>query len=69
MDRHYSQEDLKGIGELCKNRLPPASAVQAMFLYEMQRETEFESLFQGQMFRLAKAEDDSQSQAQCELFI
>ena len=29
------------------------------FLYEMQRETDLERLFQGHLFRLAKAEDDT----------
>ena len=62
MSRHYSEDELKGIGKQCGNKLPPASAVQAMFLYEMQRDTELESLFQGQMFFLAEAEDQSQSQ-------
>lgn len=28
----YTPEELKKIGDVCKNRLPPASAVQAMFL-------------------------------------
>ena len=59
--QQYTESDLKKIGKQCGNRLPPASAVQAMFLYEMQRETELETLFQGQMFRLAKAEDQSTS--------
>jgi len=59
MARHYTVTELKRIGDQCSNKLPPASAVQAMFLYEMQRETELESLFQGQLFRLAKTEDAS----------
>ncbi|CZT19707.1 uncharacterized protein RCC_05559 [Ramularia collo-cygni] len=52
----YTSESLKKIGESCKNRLPPASAVQAMFLYELQRQTEVEKLFQGQLFKLAQQE-------------
>lgn len=56
--QRYGAEDLVGIGRQCRNRLPPASAVQAMFLYELQRETEAERLFHGQMFRLAKSEDE-----------
>lgn len=28
----YTGESLKKIGDICKTRLPPASAVQAMFL-------------------------------------
>ncbi|KAK3684676.1 hypothetical protein LTR37_020043 [Vermiconidia calcicola] len=59
MSRQYSDSRLRAIGKLCQNKLPPASAVQAMFLYEMQRETELEKLFQGQMFELARAEDQS----------
>lgn len=56
--QRYGAEDLVGIGRQCSNRLPPASAVQAMFLYELQRETEAERLFHSQMFRLAKSEDE-----------
>ena len=59
---HYNADDLKAIGHMCSNRLPPASSVQAMFLYEMQRETELERLFQGQMFELARAKDTSRAQ-------
>ena len=62
MASHYSPSELKDIGKQSRTKLPPASAVQAMFMYEMQRETEVESLFQGQMFRLARAEDESVSQ-------
>ena len=61
--QHYDPEDLMGIGRQCSNRLPPASAIQAMFLYEMQRETEAERLFHSQMFRLAKSEDEVAAQA------
>lgn len=61
--QHYVPEDLMGIGRQCSNRLPPASAIQAMFLYEMQRETEAERLFHSQMFRLAKSEDEVAAQA------
>lgn len=56
--QRYRAEDLVGIGRQCSNRLPPASAVQAMFLYELQRESEAERLFHSQMFRLAKSEDE-----------
>jgi chromosome segregation ATPase len=59
MGRQYDAESLRNIGERCINKLPPASAVQAMFLYEMQRETEAEKLFQGQLFELAKVQDRS----------
>lgn len=62
MVKQYSEYDLKEIGKQCGNRLPPASAVQAMFLYEMQRESELEKLFQGQMFELARFSDSSKAQ-------
>ncbi|KXT09290.1 hypothetical protein AC579_9931 [Pseudocercospora musae] len=58
----YNQDILKQIGVKCANKLPPASAIQAMFLYEMQRQTEAEKLFHAQMFELAKAEDHTHVQ-------
>lgn len=58
----YTATALKTIGQKCSERLPPASAVQAMFLYEMQRQTEEEQLFKNQMFRLARTEDASTMQ-------
>ena len=60
--QHYSEGALKAIGQQCSNRLPPASAMQGMVLYEMQRARETECLFQHQMFQLARAEDHSQAQ-------
>lgn len=59
----YTPHQLRQIGQQCGNRLPPASAVQAMFLYELQRESELESLFHGSIFRIAKQEDTSSAQA------
>ncbi|KAK5132011.1 hypothetical protein LTR08_000432 [Meristemomyces frigidus] len=59
--RHYGSDELKRIGDVCSTRLPPASAVQAMFAYELQRQSEVESLFQGSLFRLSQAEDTSTS--------
>ncbi|KAF7189176.1 hypothetical protein HII31_09598 [Pseudocercospora fuligena] len=58
----YNQNFLKQIGGKCADKLPPASAIQAMFLYEMQRETEAEKLFHAQMFELARAEDHTHVQ-------
>ncbi|EME86818.1 uncharacterized protein MYCFIDRAFT_77366, partial [Pseudocercospora fijiensis CIRAD86] len=58
----YNQDFLKQVGVKCANKLPPASAIQAMFLYEMQRQTEAEKLFHAQMFELAKAEDHTHAQ-------
>lgn len=40
----YTGDQLKAIGRTCAEHLPPASAVQAMFMYEMQRQTEAEQL-------------------------
>jgi chromosome segregation ATPase len=59
MGCHYSDLALRDIGQQCAHKLPPASAVQAMFLYEMQRETEAEQLFQGHMFELARVQDEA----------
>ena len=58
----FTSTQLRRIGEVCSKRLPPASTVQAMFMYELQRESEVESLFQDQMFRLAKHDDKSAEQ-------
>ncbi|EMC98150.1 hypothetical protein BAUCODRAFT_121045 [Baudoinia panamericana UAMH 10762] len=55
--RHYSVDKLREIGLSCSTRLPPASAVQAMFLYELQRDVEVQQLFDYEMFRLARNED------------
>jgi chromosome segregation ATPase len=57
----YDMNALKKIGTQCKSRLPPANAVQAMFLYEMQRQAEVQALFQGQMFELARVKDTAKS--------
>ncbi|KAK5723356.1 hypothetical protein LTR15_005054 [Elasticomyces elasticus] len=61
MSSHYSIEELKSLGFSCSKRLPPASAVQAMFLYEMQRQSEVEHLFQAQMFGMARADETTNS--------
>ncbi|KAK0288327.1 hypothetical protein LTR91_021910 [Friedmanniomyces endolithicus] len=63
MRTRYTIDELKSLGRACSNRLPPASAVQAMFLYEMQRQTEIERLFHSRMFDMAKAEDPDDSTA------
>lgn len=60
----YHATALKTIGKQCSQRLPPANAVQAMFLYEMQRQSESEELFRNQMFQLARNEDASARQQQ-----
>ncbi|KAK5682442.1 hypothetical protein LTS10_005570 [Elasticomyces elasticus] len=61
MSSHYSIEELKSLGFSCSKRLPPASAVQAMFLYEMQRQSEVEHLFQAQTFGMARADETTNS--------
>lgn len=61
MAKQYSGAALKKIGEQCGHKLPPASAVQAMFMYEMQRESELERLFQGHLFKLARLDDNSKT--------
>lgn len=53
----YNPATLKTIGQQCSGSLPPASAVQAMFMYELKRQSEEEKLFHNQMFRLARNED------------
>lgn len=60
--QQYSQTTLKTIGEQCRSRLPPAPAVQAMFLYEMQRQTEVERLFNGAMFDVAQSGGQNKAQ-------
>ncbi|TKA79511.1 hypothetical protein B0A55_02437 [Friedmanniomyces simplex] len=61
MSTQYTVDELKSLGQLCSDRLPPASAFQAMFLYEMQRQTEVEKLFQAQVFGLARADATANS--------
>ncbi len=60
--QHYTDGALRTIGEQCAGKLPPASAVQAMFMYEMQRQSEAEALFKGMMFELARVQEASTAQ-------
>lgn len=46
----YDSESLKKIGNSCKNRLPPASAVQAMFLCEYSSKASCRVLWQFQPY-------------------
>ncbi len=62
MSRRYSGHALRDIGQQCAVKLPPASTVRAMFMYEMQRETEVEKLFEGQLFEIAKVQDENAGQ-------
>lgn len=57
----YTNNELRSIGERCSNRLPPASAVQAMHSYELQRDTEVERLFHGLMFDQEQSKQHSKS--------
>lgn len=59
MAQKYSQEELKTLREQCKARLPPASAMQAMYLYELEREAENEKLFHDLVFQNARLQDAS----------
>lgn len=61
MSQRYSLDELRGIGQVCGTRLPPATAMQAMLLYELQRDAEHEELFQSQFFKFAKQDTDIQS--------
>lgn len=62
MGRHYNEASLKEIGKRCANKFPPASTMQAMFMYQMQCQSDAEELFHGQLFQLAKMEDETQVQ-------
>ncbi|KAI7090858.1 hypothetical protein KC356_g1145 [Hortaea werneckii] len=48
----YSGDELRRIGARCANRLPPASALQQMFEYELKRGTETEKLFHHTLLNL-----------------
>lgn len=63
MPRTYQTNELREIGAKCSTRPPSAATVQAMFLYELNRDSEIESLFQGQLFRLDRTEDTTKEQA------
>ncbi|RMY47677.1 hypothetical protein D0864_15025 [Hortaea werneckii] len=48
----YSGDELRRIGARCANRLPPASALQQMFEYELKRGAETEKLFHHTLLNL-----------------
>ncbi|KAK3669339.1 hypothetical protein LTR78_010762 [Recurvomyces mirabilis] len=54
--KRYSAEELGTIGRICHGRLPPASIVQAMFMYELQRQADNEKLFDSMIFQLARGD-------------
>ncbi|SMY21609.1 unnamed protein product [Zymoseptoria tritici ST99CH_1A5] len=53
----YTGAELNSIGKQCSARLPPTSAVQAMFLYELQRKADDEKFFHSRMFQLRREEE------------
>jgi chromosome segregation ATPase len=64
MGRTYDAFSLKEIGARCAFRLPPAATVQAMFMYEIQRETDVQAGFEGLLSDVAKIGKDAQDQNQ-----
>ena len=63
LTHQYTPTELISIGSVCGAKLPPSSSVQAMFLYELQRAAEDESLFRGTLFRLTRADSASEDHA------
>ena len=59
MGRTYNTSSLKEIGARCATKLPPASTVQAMFLYEIQREADVQASFEGLVSDVAKIGNDA----------
>jgi DNA repair exonuclease SbcCD ATPase subunit len=55
--KKYTGVELALIGKQCSTKLPPASAVQAMFLYEYERKAEDEKFFHSRMFQLRREEE------------
>lgn len=58
----YSSSELRDINDLNKNRLPPATAVYNMAMYELDRGAENERLFQSAMFDLAELRGSTATQ-------
>jgi O-methyltransferase involved in polyketide biosynthesis len=59
----YSSPELIAIRDLTSNRLPPATAVHGMAMYELQRGAEQERLFHSTMFDLSELKHMSAAQA------
>jgi hypothetical protein len=59
----YSSEELRAIDKRNPSRLPPATAVHGMAMYELQRGAEQERLFHASMFDLAQLKQTSAAQA------
>lgn len=59
----YSSSELRAIKDRNINRLPPASAIHGMAMYELQRAEEQERLFHSSMFDISELKKTSASQA------
>lgn len=62
LQSRYSSDELHHINDLNKNRLPPATAVYNMAMYELERGAENERLFQSAMFDLAELRGSTATQ-------
>lgn len=58
----YSSSELRDINDSNKNRLPPATAVYNMAVYELERGAENERLFHSAMFDLSELRGASTAQ-------
>jgi hypothetical protein len=58
----YSSEELRVINAQNTNRLPPATAVHGMAMYELQRADEQERLFHAAMFDVSQLRQTSTAQ-------
>ena len=59
----YSSAELRAIDQRNPSRLPPATVVHGMAMYELQRGAEQERLFHASMFSLAQLKQTSVAQA------
>jgi hypothetical protein len=58
----YSSEALRDINKRTANKLPPATAVHGMAMYELQRDGEQERLFHAAMFDVSQLRQTSTAQ-------
>lgn len=59
----YSSSELKAINDRNPSRLPPATAVHGMAMYELHRDAGQKRLFDASMFDLAQLKKTSAAQA------
>lgn len=59
----FSSSELKAINDRNMNRLPPASAIHGMAMYELHRAEEQERLFHSSMFDISELKKTSAAQA------